>query len=84
MVSSSISDFVACMVHKHWIFSVAVFFVFNVAEVLSKLELVIQMVKVMTRPDGRVLELFFITNGLYVSASLFFILRCTCKYVITY
>uniref|UniRef100_A0A7N0TLC3 ACT domain-containing protein ACR n=1 Tax=Kalanchoe fedtschenkoi TaxID=63787 RepID=A0A7N0TLC3_KALFE len=36
----------------------------DVTEVLCKLELVIQRVKVMTMPDGRVLDLFFITDGL--------------------
>ncbi|CAM8978393.1 unnamed protein product [Rhodiola kirilowii] len=36
----------------------------DVTEVLCKLELIIQKVKVMTMPDGRVLDLFFITDGL--------------------
>ncbi|KAL6967483.1 ACT domain-containing protein acr9 [Sarracenia purpurea var. burkii] len=36
----------------------------NVTQVLSELELTIQRVKVTTTPDGRVLDLFFITDNL--------------------
>ncbi|KAA8534234.1 hypothetical protein F0562_031751 [Nyssa sinensis] len=36
----------------------------DVTKVLCELELTIQRVKVMTTPDGRVLDLFFITDGM--------------------
>lgn len=36
----------------------------DVTQVLSELELIIQRVKVMTTPDGRVLDLFFITDNM--------------------
>ncbi|XP_059666225.1 ACT domain-containing protein ACR9 [Cornus florida] len=36
----------------------------DVTKVLSELDLTIQRVKVMTTPDGRVLDLFFITDGM--------------------
>nr|DAD25881.1 TPA_asm: hypothetical protein HUJ06_027349 [Nelumbo nucifera] len=36
----------------------------DVTQVLCELELTIQRVKVMTTPDGRVMDLFFITDGM--------------------
>lgn len=38
--------------------------VLDVTEVLCELELTIQRVKVTTTPDGRVLDLFFITDNM--------------------
>lgn len=40
----------------------------DVTKVLSELEFTIERVKVMTTPDGRVLDLFFITDGMLVFA----------------
>ena len=40
------------------------FFFVDVTQVLCELELTIQRVKVMTTPDGRVLDLFFITDNM--------------------
>lgn len=45
-----ISDIFLCCVHV------------DVTKVLSELELLIQRVKVMTTPDGKVLDLFLITD----------------------
>ena len=39
-------------------------FFLEVTQVLCELELTIQRVKVMTTPDGRVLDLFFITDNM--------------------
>lgn len=36
----------------------------DVTKILSELEFTIQRVKVMTTPDGRVVDLFFITDGM--------------------
>jgi UTP:GlnB (protein PII) uridylyltransferase len=36
----------------------------DVTHILSDLELIIQRVKVSTTPDGRVVDLFFITDGM--------------------
>jgi UTP:GlnB (protein PII) uridylyltransferase len=36
----------------------------DVTHILSDLELLIQRVKVSTTPDGRVVNLFFITDGM--------------------
>ena len=44
--------------------NIAVLFLLDVTRVLSELELTIERVKVMTNPDGRVLDLFFITDNL--------------------
>ena len=41
-----------------------IFFFLDVTQVLCELELTIQRVKVMTTPDGRVLDLFFITDNM--------------------
>lgn len=38
----------------------------DVTKILSELEFTIQRVKVMTTPDGRVVDLFFITDGMWV------------------
>lgn len=39
-------------------------FALDVTQVLCELELTIQKVKVTTTPDGRVLDLFFITDNM--------------------
>ena len=39
-------------------------YILDVTQVLCELELTIQRVKVMTTPDGRVLDLFFITDNM--------------------
>jgi hypothetical protein len=36
----------------------------DVTHILSELELIIERVKVSTTPDGRVVNLFFITDGM--------------------
>ena len=41
-----------------------IYFFLDVTQVLCELELTIQRVKVMTTPDGRVLDLFFITDNM--------------------
>ena len=41
-------------------------FVLDVTKILSELELAIQRVKVTTTPDDRVLDLFFITDNMWV------------------
>ncbi|KAH7560887.1 hypothetical protein JRO89_XS10G0133700 [Xanthoceras sorbifolium] len=43
----------------------------DVTQVLCELELTIQRVKVMTTPDGRVLDLFFITDNIIVAYKCF-------------
>lgn len=41
-----------------------VFHPLDVTEILCNLELCIQRVKVMPTPDGRALDLFFVTDGM--------------------
>lgn len=40
----------------------------DVTQVLSELELIIQRVKVSTTPDGRVMDLFFVTDNMWDSS----------------
>lgn len=42
------------------------FFIIDVTEVLCELELTIHRVKVSTTPDGRVMDLFFVTDTRFV------------------
>ena len=57
----------------------------DVTEVLSELELIIHKVKVSTTPDGKVVDLFFITDTrLYISIHSIFGTCLCCNSVLFY
>lgn len=53
--------------------------ILDINEILCNLELIIQRVKAMPTPDGRVLDMFFITDGMWVWDSCLYSASAECS-----
>ena len=65
MVTSDVSTVVFYLLpHMKTFFDTFFGVLVDINEILCNLELIIQRVKVMPTPDGRALDMFFITDGM--------------------